>query len=376
MLLRSDDRKRRILGVVLLAAVGAGAAALVALGNPGNMGVCGACFLRDLAGAIGLSAGPAIFRPEVAGVLLGATMLALVRRSFVARSGSHAVSRFALGVLMAIGALVFLGCPFRMLQRLGGGDLNAWIGLPGFVAGVGLGLLFERRGYSVGRTIPVPAPVGLVGPLVVAGLLAAFLAGGILKGPGPGAAGDPPHAPWGWSLSIGLGAGVLLSLTGFCAVTAGRQVFRGPRATLFGALAIVAGYAVVAAVNGKLDLSTTAPVAHTDALWNVLALALVGLCGALAGGCPVRQMTMAGEGNGDAFVTVAGLVVGGAVAHAFKLVSAPTTAAAAGGPTDAGKTAVVVGLALAAIYGFAMSGTRGYLAAGAVEGDASGRSNP
>ena len=33
------------------AVVGSLAAALVALGNPGNMGICGACFLRDTAGA-------------------------------------------------------------------------------------------------------------------------------------------------------------------------------------------------------------------------------------------------------------------------------------------------------------------------------------
>jgi len=43
---------------------------LVYLGNPGNMGVCGACFLRDVTGALGMIVGPRIFRPEVAGVML------------------------------------------------------------------------------------------------------------------------------------------------------------------------------------------------------------------------------------------------------------------------------------------------------------------
>ena len=35
---------------------------------------------------------------------------------------------------------------------------------------------------------------------------------------------------------------------------------------------------------------------------------------------------MAGEGNGDAFVGCAGLVVGGALAHTLQLASAPATA--------------------------------------------------
>ena len=35
-----------------------------------------------------------------------------------------------------IGALMFLGCPLRMVIRLGGGDLNALVGLVGFIAGI------------------------------------------------------------------------------------------------------------------------------------------------------------------------------------------------------------------------------------------------
>ena len=357
-MLRREGRKALLGGVALTAAVGAGAAALVALGNPGNMGICGACFLRDLAGAIKLSPGPAIFRPEVAGVILGAMLLALARRSFVARSGSHAVARFALGMLMAFGALVFLGCPFRLLQRLGGGDLNAWSALPGFVAGVGAGLWLERSGYSVGKTTPSPTAVGLIGPLVVLGLLVAFLVGGVLAGPGPGGQGPPPHAAWGYALGISLAVGAALSAAGFCAVSAARQVFQRKRSMLLGAAALVATYAAVAAATGRFSLSSTAPLAHGDWLWNVLGLAVVGLCGALAGGCPVRQMVMAGEGNGDAFVTVAGLTVGGALAHAWGVVSIPASATAAGGSTPAGRTAALVGLALALAYGFAVARSR------------------
>jgi len=62
-------------------------------------------------------------------------------------------------------------------------------------------------------------------------------------------------------------------------------------------------------------------------------LALVGLAGALAGGCPVRQIVMTGEGNGDAFVAVLGITVGGALAHNLGLVSAAMSDAGPGGPT-------------------------------------------
>jgi YedE family putative selenium metabolism protein len=357
--LRSESSRTRATGIALLAVVGAGAATLVVLGNPGNMGVCGACFLRDLAGALSLkAAGPAVFRPEVAGVVLGALAAALARRTFVARSGSHAAARFLLGVAMSFAALVFLGCPFRLLQRLGGGDWNAWVALPGFVAGVGLGLLFERRGYSVGKTSPAPVPVGLLGPLAVLALLAAWFLGRGIAGPGPGAAG-PGRAPWQASLGIALGVGALLQATGFCAVTAARQVFQSRRAMLLSALALVLGYAAVSLAKGTFTGSFSAPLAHSDVLWNVLALVLLGLTGALAGGCPVRQMVMAGEGNADAFLTVCGLVVGGALAHTWGVVSTFTTAASAGGATDAGRAAVVAGLVVATAYGFLVARAAG-----------------
>jgi hypothetical protein len=66
-------------------------------------------------------------------------------------------------------------------------------------------------------------------------------------------------------------------------------------------------------------------------------------------------MVMTGEGNGDAFVTVAGIALGGTLAHAWGTVSAATTPAVAGGATEAGKTAVIVGLVVAAVYGLAVA---------------------
>ena len=347
-MLRGDASKNQLtVALGLTAAVGTGAAALVLLGNPGNMGICGACFLRDTAGALGLFDGkPRIFRPEVVAVILGALLLAVARGRFEARSGSHAATRFTMGLLMAFGSLVFLGCPFRMLQRIGGGDLNAVVALIGFIPGVGLGLFFETKGYRVGRTNVVSPAVGLLGPLVFVGILAMFLVGGVLIGPGPGETSGPPHAPWLTALLIAGAAGAILSLTGFCAISAARQIFQKRKRMLVAAVCLIAAYAIVLAVAGRFSLSFEGqPAAHGDHLWSILAMALVGLTGALAGGCPVRQIVMTGEGNGDAFVTVAGILIGGALAHSLGIASSGA------GTTSAGHTAVIVGLIVAIGYG-------------------------
>jgi YedE family putative selenium metabolism protein len=359
MLRGEEPRSRRLLGVALLALTGAAAAALVLAGNPGNMGLCGACFLRDLSGALRLHQGPAIFRPETLGLVLGALLWSFASGRHVGRSGSYAVSRFLLCVAMAFGALVFLGCPFRLLQRLGGGDLHAWAAAPGFVLGVAVARWFEGAGYSLGKTHETPRAVGLLGPLAFVALGVLFVGADALAGPGPGSDGKPPHAPWLLALGLALAAGAVLSATGFCAISAARQAFAGPRWMLAAAAALVAGYGIVLAAGGAANWSATAqPVAHGDWLWNTLALALVGLCGAFAGGCPVRQLVMAGEGNGDAFVGVAGLVVGGALAHGMGLAAAPATADAAGGPTAAGQRAVAIAIALVLVYATAMRGAK------------------
>lgn len=356
-MLRGDQPTAvRVRALLLLGVLGVGAGILVWRGNPGHMGLCGACFLRDLGGALRLHPGPAILRPEVPGIALGALLMALVTRRHVGRSGSHAVARFLLCVAMGIGALVFLGCPFRLLQRLGGGDQHAWLALPGFVAGVGIGRWFESRGYSLGKTSEVPLATGLLGPACLIGLLGLFAVGGVLAGPGPGESSPPPHAPWLWALGIGAVGGAVLSATGFCAISAARQVFGGPRWMLLGAGVVILAYGIVVLGLGvAAPGAVVQPVAHGDWLWNTLALLLVGLCGALAGGCPVRQIVMAGEGNGDAFVGVAGLVVGGALAHALQLASVPAAASVAGGPTSGGKWAVAGALVLTVVYATALT---------------------
>jgi hypothetical protein len=118
---------------------------------------------------------------------------------------------------------------------------------------------------------------------------------------------------------------------------------------LVGALLIIVSYAAVMLTKQQFKLGMAdQPFAHQDWVWNVLAMALVGLTGVLAGGCPVRQLVMAGEGNGDALMVVVGLLLGGAIAHNLHLVASP------GGVPLEGKWAVGLGLLISSVYGVAM----------------------
>ena len=54
-------------------------------------------------------------------------------------------------MILVIGALVFLGCPLRMVIRMSAGDLNAWVALIGFALGVATGVFALKKGFSLGR---------------------------------------------------------------------------------------------------------------------------------------------------------------------------------------------------------------------------------
>ena len=144
------------------------AVVLVLLGNPANMGFCIACFIRDTAGALKLhTAAPVQYiRPEIIGLVLGSFILSLIRKEFRPKGGSAPLTRFILGFFAMIGCLVFLGCPFRMILRLAAGDLNALIGLAGFVCGILAGVFFLNKGFSLGRSYSQPLTDGIALPVI------------------------------------------------------------------------------------------------------------------------------------------------------------------------------------------------------------------
>ena len=221
-------------GIIIVGAcIGVLAALLQKLGNPGNMGICVACFERDLAGAVGLHRADVVqyLRPEILGFVLGALIAALLYQEFRPRAGSAPIIRFVLGMMAMIGALVFLGCPWRALLRLAGGDGNAILGILGLAAGVWIGTLFFKSGYNLGRSQPASRTLGLIFPLMVLGALVLLLLfpqipgkdkSGVLfyslKGPGS------MHAPLLISLGIGLVVGFVAQRSRFCTMGALRDL--------------------------------------------------------------------------------------------------------------------------------------------------------
>ena len=315
--------------------------ALVLMGNPANMGFCLACFIRDTAGGLGLHRAEAVqyIRPEIIGLILGAMGLSMARGEFSPRGGSSPVTRFFLGFFVMIGCLMFLGCPFRMVLRLAGGDLNAVVGLVGFVAGIVIGVFFLKRGYSLRRTYKQGQGEGILLPLIQIALLILVVAAPafiFFTAEGPGA----KHAAIIISLAGGLIVGALAQYTRLCMVGGFRDMilFREPK-LLIGFCMIFVTALIGNLVLGKFNLGfTEQPVAHNDALWNFLGMLLAGFGCCLLGGCPLRQMVMAGEGNTDSAITYLGLLVGAAFCHNFGL------AASGKGPTPNGKVAVIIGL--------------------------------
>ncbi len=86
--MNSLTKERLVLAVcgVIAAAV---AITLAAAGNPGNMAICVACFIRDSAGALKLhTAAPVQYlRPEIIGIVLGAFVMSIAGREFKSTAG-------------------------------------------------------------------------------------------------------------------------------------------------------------------------------------------------------------------------------------------------------------------------------------------------
>ena len=321
--------------------IGIFALLLTKFGNPVNMGICAACFIRDTAGALGLDGATAVqyLRPEIPGLIGGSFILSLIKREWKGQGGAAPLARFALAFFVMIGALVFLGCPLRLMLRLGGGDFNAIIGLAGFAGGIGMGSFFLRKGFTLGQAKDQPAVNGLIVPLIAALLLVfIFIKPGFIKYSTEGV--GSMRAPIALSLITAFIIGALVQKSGLCMSGSIRNIILIKNPTMFW------GYAVIFVVTligniilGKFKLGFSGqPIAHTDALWNFLGMVLTGYGSVLIGGCPLRQLIMSGEGNSDAGICVIAFILAGATAHNFGIAASP-----AGVPLN-GKIAVIAGL--------------------------------
>lgn len=323
-------------------------------GNPANMAICVACFIRDAAGALKLHTATPVqyFRPEIVGFVCGSFLISVATKEYRSTAGSAPMVRFLLGAVMMIGALVFLGCPLRMVLRMSAGDLNAYVALIGFAGGVATGSCFLKKSFSLGRAYETKPLSGAVLPVLLAALLVIGVATGAYAASteGPGS----KHTPLLLALMVALVIGALAQKSRMCFAGSIRDVILMKNFDLLSIIATL--FAVMTIYNiatGNFHLSFSGqPIAHSQHLWNILGMYVVGFAAVLAGGCPLRQLILAGQGSSDSAVTFLGMLLGAAFAHNFNLVGSAAKAATAtdaavpGGPAMPGKIAVIVCIVL------------------------------
>lgn len=348
-------------GIIIVGAViGLIAVWLQKLGNPANMGICVACFERDVAGGLGLHRAAIVqyLRPEIMGA--GARL--------AGRRHRHA------GIQTARGFRTHRPfCPRHDSRhgRIGVPRMPVARDTPPrrrrrkrhprpcrLATGIWFGTLFFKKGYSLGRSNSQSVVSGALFPVIAVCLLLLYLifpqipdqpqSGPLfysVKGPGS------QHAPFIASLGLAFIIGIFAQRSRFCTMGAFRDLFLFRYTHLFLGLAAMFAAAFIAnALTGGLKFGFEGqPVAHSDFLWNYLGMVTAGLAFALAGGCPGRQLFMAGEGDSDAGIFALGMLVGAAMAHNLGTASSGT------GIGVYGMQATIIGFAVCLIIGFVHS---------------------
>lgn len=312
--------------IVTGAIIGLIALALVYYGNPANMGFCVACFIRDTSGGLGLHKVEIVqyIRPEIIGLGLGAFFMALASKGFKPTSINSPMLTFILAVFVVIGALVFLGCPTRMILRIGGGDLNAIVGLVGFIVGLSIGYYFKQNGFTLGKEIEASKKEALSYPFLNIFLLILLITAPAFiyfSSTGPGSM----KAPILVSLVLSLIVGALAYKTKFCfAGSFIGAIYKKEYFAFYGILTLLIVVIIGNIILGSFNLGfEKQPIAHTDGLYNFLGMVIVGWGSSLLSGCPFRQVVKAGSGNSNAAIVILGFLVGAAIAHNFALAASP-----------------------------------------------------
>ena len=326
-------------------------------GNPGNMAFCIACFIRDIAGGLKLHQAGVVqyFRPEIAGLVVGSFLIAVASKEFKVTSGENPLQKFILGACTMIMALVFLGCPLRMVIRMSGGDLNAYVAFVGFVVGIICGAQFLKNGYEMtdskkeknsfsGYILPVLLVVGLIlYNLPQTTELFAHTA----AGEGPGGA----HAAVATAFVLAIVFGIIAQRARTCFAGSIRNlIFTKDAGLILPIAGLFVALLVYNVVVGKFNPSFDGqPVAHSEHMWNFISMFGVGLAATFAGGCPLRQLILSGEGKVDSVMNVFGMLIGAAFAHNFGLASS------AKGTTPNGQIMCIVCLLIVISIGVANS---------------------
>ncbi|MBI5665445.1 MAG: YedE-related selenium metabolism membrane protein [Nitrospirae bacterium] len=337
--------------------IGIGAVLLSYYGNPANTGICVSCFMRNIAGAVGLHNDVRMqyIRPEIIAFVLGSFLTSIVTKEFKATSGSSPLLRFFIGVLLIIGCSVFVGCPIKMVLRISAGDLAAMTGFIGLAAGVWTGLQFLERGFRLGRPSDAQRANGFIIPaLMLAMFVLLVVQAPFINTSAKGSA--ALHAPVWMSMFFGLLIGSFAQVSGFC-ITGGlarlflwgpKEVYGCPKSTglllAIGSFFLTALFANLLTGQFSFDLTAQAGLSG-NYLWDMLGMGLVGFGSVLIKGCPFRQLVLSGQGDTDAGAAVMGMLVGGALVQNWGL------AVNSGEVPVQGKIAVLAGFIFLFIIG-------------------------
>ncbi len=358
-------RNMIILFILMGAVIGVGAVLLSYFGNPANTGICVACFMENVAGALGFHDNFRMqyLRPEIIGFVLGAFALSLFRGEFHSTGGSSPLLRFLVGMLVIIGCAVFIGCPVKLFLRITGGDISALTGLAGLIAGVYVGLEFIENGFRLGEAKPAPRANGFIIPgVMILLLILAVVQPSFINQSEKGSAAQ--YAPFLMSLGVGLLVGALAQRTQFC-ITGGiariflwgpRELMNCPRSTgMLISICSFFGFALAAnLLTGQFHFGLQGQPSSTPSYgWAFSGMFLVGFGSVLIRGCPLRQLVAAGQGDNDAGVTVMGMLTGAALAQNWGLGST-----AEGTPLE-GQITVLLGICLLLVIGL-LNRRRGY----------------
>lgn len=267
----------------------------------------------------------------ILGWILGAFALVTIKGQFRPRGGSKPIIRFILGIVMTLGMLAFLGCPLRAILLLSIGNLNGLAPLAGLIAGIAVANVFLKRGYSLGQSYYHQGGTKIVAYLpAVTALTLTIL----------GAVGGGININFSINNLSSMSSPILISLVGLILGAIAQHTrmcfsggFRDYLLTRDMSLVSVYATIVVTALIGNIYLGNfrfhaTDLIPEAAWLWNFLGMMLTGFAAILAGGCPLRQLIMAGEGNTDAAMCLLGMLTG--VGLAYSLNTATVASSGAG----------------------------------------------
>ncbi|MFW9297873.1 YedE family putative selenium transporter [Glaesserella parasuis] len=277
--------------------------------------------------ALGIVAPLQYIRPELIGLVLGSLAMALLTKEFRPRGGSAPITRIMLGFFAMLGALTFLGCPWRAYLRLGGGDLTSIAGIVGLLVGVFAGIFFFKRGFSLGKSGEQSTASGIVPIFIVIALFIALITQFRFGENLPIFFSEKAPAAQHANLSgAGVLVGIVMQRSRFCSIGAFRNfILSKDNYLLNGIVALAVCTSITNLMLDQFKLGfEQQPIAYNDVVWNFLSMTLCGLCFSLAGGCPGKQLVHLGEGNNDAALFLVGMLLGAAAAHNFSLAASGT----------------------------------------------------